>query len=369
MQLFAVAPVRAVVGLVLAVGGSAGSAGSWSVQATPNPAGAASSYLNAVACPSATVCTAVGNSITSSRTYATLAERWDGQRWAIQPTPNPPAAVTGTELSAVACPSVTDCIAVGHYWDGSAPRAFAEHWDGTAWAIQPIPAPPGATSTFLTGVACPSRAMCLAAGNSQSSAGDFLPLAERWNGTAWAAEPMPHPAGSRYSLPAAIACASANACTVVGAYFTSSFVMVTLAERWNGTAWAIQPVPIPPGATYAELNGVACPSAKTCTAVGDSFGPLAERWNGSTWAIEPTPGQGGLHSVVCPSPRICIAVGGPLAERWDGNSWAIQPVPSPAGSTYSQIDSVACASATLCTAAGGATFTAGFSGTLAERYS
>src|SRR5229473_3243533 len=78
MQLFAVAPVRAVVGLVLAVGGSAGSAGSWSVQATPNPAGAASSYLNAVACPSATVCTAVGNSITSSRTYATLAERWDG---------------------------------------------------------------------------------------------------------------------------------------------------------------------------------------------------------------------------------------------------------------------------------------------------
>src|SRR5260370_4303841 len=183
MQLFAVAPVRAVVGLVLAVGGSAGSAGSWSVQATPNTAGAAISFLNAVACPSATVCTSVGNSITSSRTYATLAERWDGQRWAIQPTPNPPAAVTGAELSAVACPSVTDCIAVGVYWDGSAQRAFAEHWDGTAWAIQPIPAPPGATSTFLTGVACPSPAISPAARNSHTNAGDFLPLAQPWNGT------------------------------------------------------------------------------------------------------------------------------------------------------------------------------------------
>jgi len=96
---------------------------------------------------------------------------------------------------------------------------------------------------------------------------------------------MPHPAGARYSLPAAIACASANACTVVGTYFTSSFVMVTLAERWNGTARAIQPVPSPADSTYSQFDSVACASATLCTAAGVAnfstgfLGTLAERYS------------------------------------------------------------------------------------------
>lgn len=74
---------------------------------------------------------------------------------------------------------------------------------------------------------------------------------------------------------------------------------LTLAERWNGACWFIQPTPNPVGAASAELLGVSCTSADACTAVGDdtySAGrqlTLAEWWNGAGWSIRPTPSPAG----------------------------------------------------------------------------
>ena len=60
----------------------------------------------------------------------TLAERWNGQRWAIQPTPNRTAA-PGSELSSVACPSLTMCIAVGSaQYAGGTSATLVERWNG-----------------------------------------------------------------------------------------------------------------------------------------------------------------------------------------------------------------------------------------------
>jgi hypothetical protein len=380
MLSFVIVPLRVIAGLVLAVGSSTASAGSWGIQVTPNPAAATASYLYGAACPSATVCTAVGTSALSGA-YLTLAERWDGQSWAIQPTPNPPTAVAVTELSAVACPSISACTAVGQYWDGSAYHTLAEHWDGLAWAIQPTPDPPGATVHFLTGVACPSGTLCQAVGYYQNDAGDYVPLTAQWNGIAWAIQHAPSPAGTTFSLLKGIDCASIKLCTAVGLYTTSSGVTLTLAERWDGTAWAIQPTPNPTGTHNAELDAVACPSAKTCTAAGfaGSHGTLAERWDGKSWVIQPTPGPVGstLYGVACPTTRTCTAVGGytisgteiTLAERWDGKTWAIQPTPNPTGSRSSELDTVACTSAKICTAAGASYNTTGVADTLAEHHS
>ena len=70
-----------------------------------------------------------------------------------------------------------------------------------------------------------------------------------------------------------------------------------MAERWDGSSWAIQPTPRLPGGAIGLLIGVACTSATGCTAVGYSSpnganlvnhpspATLAERWNGSTWSI------------------------------------------------------------------------------------
>jgi hypothetical protein len=81
-----------------------------------------------------------------------------------------------------------------------------------------------------------------------------------------------------------VSCASATACTAVGDY-NNGTTGVTLAERWNGSTWSIQPTPNPAGAPVSLLNGVSCASATACTAVGGYNNgtagvTLAERWNG-----------------------------------------------------------------------------------------
>ncbi len=83
-------------------------------QSTPNPTSYSGSALEGVSYTSANACTAVGHGINS-----TLAERWDGTAWTIQPTPPPPGAAGETVLSDVSCTTATTCTAVGFYTNAS----------------------------------------------------------------------------------------------------------------------------------------------------------------------------------------------------------------------------------------------------------
>jgi hypothetical protein len=66
-----------------------------------------------------------------------------------------------------------------------------------------------------------------------------------------------------------VSCTSATACTAVGHYQNGAGTRVTLAERWDGTSWTIQPTPsLSPNYFYTTLSGVSCTSATACTAVG-----------------------------------------------------------------------------------------------------
>jgi hypothetical protein len=363
----------------------------WAIQPTPNPRGATSSSLTAVSCTSATACTATGYHDTSNGP-ATRAERWNGTAWAIQPTPSPPGA-TGSELQEVSCTSASACTAAGYYDTGTgpdtgtAPATLAERWNGTAWAIQPTPSPPGATDSVLYGVSCTTASACTATGASFTSGGIGVTLTERWHGTAWAIQPTPSPRGASDSTLVGVSCTSASACTATGFYDTSTG-HATLAERWNGTAWAIQPTPSPRGASDSALVGVSCTSASACTATGyynTSTGTeltLAERWNGAAWAIQPTSNPGGangsaLEGVSCTSASACTATGSyntstgtelTLAERWNGTAWAIQHTPNPRGThVIGILVGVSCTSASACTATGSYYASTG-QGTLAERW-
>src|SRR5260370_22477330 len=86
----------------------------------------------------------------------------------------------------------------------------------TAWRVQPVPNPPG--STFLQGVSCPVRGDCTAVGFSVSH-GNPHPLAEHWDGSSWAIEPVPQPAGALQTILYGVSCASATSCTAVGTYY------------------------------------------------------------------------------------------------------------------------------------------------------
>jgi len=151
----------------------------------------------------------------------------------------------------------------------------------------------------------------------------------------------------------------------------------TLAETWNGTTWTIDRTPDGIGASFSQLDGVSCPSATACVAVGDYVSGLgnpqmlAEAWNGKKWAIEPTlsptglPGQESvLTGVSCASAMACTAVGWytvnpasnapdqTLAEVWNENRWAIGPTPNRPGVQGSVLSAVSCTSAVACTAVG-----------------
>jgi hypothetical protein len=145
---------------------------------------------------------------------------------------------------------------------------LAEHWDGTSWAIQPTPNPPGASGSLLNGVSC-SAASCTAAGWWYSpSASAELTLAERWDGTSWAIQATPNPTGAADTLLEAVSCPTATACTAVGITTSPTSNPAAVAEAWNGVTWVVQPTSSPAKAQATELSGVSCVTAATCTAVG-----------------------------------------------------------------------------------------------------
>jgi hypothetical protein len=217
--------------------------------------------------------------------------------WAIQPTPTPTGSSLSA-LSAVACTSATACTAVGRFENnsGTLEMTLALRWDGRRWSIQRTPKTAAAISSDLTGVSCTSATACIAVGTTQHSIGpgSFGPpraLAERWNGSKWSIQQVPSH-GAQATLLNGVSCVSARACFAVGGFITSAGNRVALAERWDGRRWSIQRTASSnPG--VGELSSVACTSPKQCFAVGTG----AERWNGRRWSMQRLPNRSGLSSV------------------------------------------------------------------------
>jgi hypothetical protein len=158
---------------------------------------------------------------------------------------------------------------------------FVEHWNGTNWQIQPSPNPlgqGGENGTFEGGVSCPTSRACTAVGqfSAMQAPHPGVTLAEHWNGTSWQVQTTPHPApvdgptGTQNSPFAGVSCAAAHDCVAVGNYDSGTNGFLTLAELWNGTAWAVLQSATPVGAYVSQLKGVSCPTTRMCMAVGET---------------------------------------------------------------------------------------------------
>jgi hypothetical protein len=359
---------------------------SWTVQSTPNPTDG-ESVLTSVSCPSANACTTVGTFSPQAGTLVTLAERWDGTNWAIQSTPNPNGA-TISDPTAVSCASAAACTAVGTFRNSTGGQAtLAEGWHGTSWTIESVPNPSGGNTSQLNGVSCTATSECVSAGSHTTSAGTQLTLAEGWDGSSWTINATPNPLGLRRASLNDVWCPAQSACTAVGSYYTSDTTVQTLAAAWNGTAWILTTPPNPTGENYDQLRGVSCTSTSACTAVGyftNTAGTqltLAERWNGTTWAVQSTPNPAGIYGanlsdLSCTAAGPCTGVGHwtyryidplrrvhfkyyMLAEGWNGTAWALETPPNPNGATNSQLYGVSCTSSVACTAVGYSAASAG----------
>jgi hypothetical protein len=373
----------------------------WSLQQAINPTVVASGDLQGVSCVSRAFCTAVGSYSNPAGAGGTLVERWSGNRWSIQHTPSPSGPTYG-QLVSVSClsRSQTMCTAVGSYSNTSSRGALVERWNGRRWSLQTAPELDGS----LSSVSCASPTVCVAVATNNHNLppidgpraaptrarsvdrsgppGRGLPVAERWDGRRWSIQQAPEPAGATDMGLTSVSCSSPRSCSAIGWYFMSGHEL-PLVERWNGHRWSVQRAAIPTGASFSQLNGVACASPNACTAVGNysSAGGdspmLVERWNGGRWSIQRPPNPAGanlnrLTGVSCASPSACTAVGsgrtGTLVERWNGARWSIQRVPSPSGVTSISVTAVSCPSPSACTALGSYTNAAGEQMTLVERW-
>jgi hypothetical protein len=363
---------------------------------TVTPAGATEAALNGVSCTGARACEAVGGYTTANPAFyptKLVAEVWNGTKWKLQATGPLPPDSRGGALAGLSCTASSACTAVGGYIaaGSQAPNAtLAERWNGARWAREPTPDPPEAHLATLGSVSCPSSTSCIAA--LAQTARVSPPVIERWNGSSWSVQQLARPTGEEAAV-IGVSCAEVGACVAVGGsglVGSSGLIelLATVAERWNGSNWTIEKTADATGATKASLSAVSCAGAAWCAAVG-SFksapaGPAglwADGWDGSKWAVQNVPSpshskSSALASISCSSSTACVAVGHwtsgagakhPLAERWNGRDWTIETAPSPSGATGASLAGVSCPGEHACTAVGEYTTSAG-ENTLAERW-
>jgi hypothetical protein len=209
-----------------------------------------------------------------------------GNSWTATRAPLPASAtVPGAELSAVACPQTTSCVAVGSY-SGDA-LGLLVSGGAASWTATRAPVPAGAAANpkaSFRAIACYAGS-CAAVGSYTDTAGSSqgMLVTRRGSEVTAAAAPLPAGAAARQGRPGAqlgsVACPSASACVAVGEYTDTAGDAQTLLLVGLGTSWQAARAPVPanarPVGTQAqgalappELNSAACASVSACVAVG-----------------------------------------------------------------------------------------------------
>ena len=141
----------------------------------------------------------------------------------------PPAGLPGERPEAS-----TTCTAVGDtYSYPGGLSALAESWRDGIWKVQRTPFLPGAF-TSLYGVSCRSPRACAAVGGYTTGSGLAAPVAEAWDGTAWALQATPRPRSGTDSVLAGVSRGPAAGFTAVGSHLTGAQVSATLAGTGPG---------------------------------------------------------------------------------------------------------------------------------------
>jgi len=273
--------------------------GAWKAVPTPAPAGLNYSYLNDVVAISASDVWAVGMGFASGkRASHALAEHYDGTAWSIVPVPQP---YLRGDLSGLAARSSTDVWAVG----STATRTFsgvttlyplAEHYDGSAWSVQATPALVQASLTSVTEIS-PTDVWAV---GSRAGVDTAHPqgLVLHYDGTAWAEITVPAPAvpaGGSWQL--SDVTSSGGQIWAVGTTSSAdSATQHSFVLHGDGTSWSATALPLLGAAyTYQSLYGIAAASPTDVWVTGSaSTGnqtsvTLAEHYDGTGWSVTPTP--------------------------------------------------------------------------------
>jgi hypothetical protein len=298
----------------------------WLVQAVPKLPDELDGQFEGISCVSG-ACTAVGVEDTPMGLQPAIIERWDGESWTIQDTPD--LGFAGSHLSGVSCPSLSACVAVG--FTGTI-RAVAETWNGGGWSLTDALQPE--VHSDLGSVSCRLPSDCLAVGyDSLDDEGDgTAALVEHWDGSSWTTVAVPHPQHATFSSLAGISC-TRTGCMAVGSFARGQCGChpMPFSDQEAHGHWTVKLL----AGRNTSLEGVSCVSPRSCISVGSgpSAEAISEQWNGRQWLPLATPSLNitDLQSVSCTTIATCTAVGDHgtggsrgVAELWNGDRWSLQ---------------------------------------------
>ncbi len=379
-----------IAGVVGALGVSSASALRWSAPQLLGPRSTAVHKLVAVSCPSASLCVAIdaaGEVVTSTEPTA------HGTHWRVStPLPGLPVGPDPNGLNAISCPSTTLCVAVGgaHVAVSTDPAGGA-----SAWQVEEV----GGEAAFQDGgsldsVSCPSITLCVAGdrdGNVVTSTtpaaavpgwtvtnieqvgygetlevscadpshcvavdGEGLVLSSTnptGGSSAWSTVNLGYPLYG-------ISCPSASLCVAVGSA-SETYVQPVIATTSNpaagAAAWSRVRLP-----SNVDPGNISCASASLCVAEDYDDGYLLASSSptgaASTWTRTrvPAAGSNGIYDgdVSCGSSSSCVSIvnGDAYGSTNPGaeNSWALATVDS--YTVASPLIDLSCATGPLCVA-------------------
>lgn len=343
------------------------------------------SYLNAISCPAAGTCTAVGAYLDSANQNGMMAASESNNQWSQEIQIEPPAdseaesaSIPGfPDLTAVSCVTAGDCTAVGSYRNDSTqgesgggqilPIEVTET-DGVWGQAHAVGIPGSANPTqeaYFSSVSCLSTGNCVAVGFY----GNFFPMAAiETNGT-WA------PASSISGISGIVGAISVSCVDDVCTVLAGDNAVTETSGAWS----SVTPI-VPPSDNSSNYLGgfysISCWDAQDCAAIGPYGGSTGsgegEEYqvtfeNSGTWsnAIR-APGFNVLSSygpsVSClpQGDGTCQFVAGYQSVEEANGTWATElsfPIPADdlcGGSCGNEgYTSVSCFSVSACTTAGG----------------
>lgn len=351
----------------------------------PQGDGGTSAGVDAISCPSAGNCAAVG-SITAPENLTFVVNETRGRWGRVQRVRGlarlPVGGARHGDLLTVSCSSPGDCSAGGTYTDRAGARqAFVVSARNGRWGdAEEVPGS-AALNTGGEGLARADSVSCWSAG-SCSAVGDYTDgndnqqvfVVSEKRGVWGKAIEIPGTArlnnadGGPGAQPSDVSCGAPGDCATGGFYNSTSGTEAFVVSEKHGV-WG-KAIEVPGSAAantgaFAEVNAVSCPSAGDCTAVGSYTDRIALRAfavverNGRWGRLRTIPGAGGrdnegLFSVSCSRPGDCTAAGDFLVTEKNGVWGKGQSIPGSAALNASAISvaALSCASAGNCGAGG-----------------
>lgn len=292
--------------------------------------------LTAISCPGGDTCYALSNS--SASVGAVLGTADGGATW----TRLRPAG--SSSLTYISCPTRLVCYVTGTY----AGRVIMTRDGGHTWVDTPISFRPVA-------LACPTRTVCYAPIDvSQIHSPPPSVAVSTDGGKIWALRPV----GLRGQL-WQIACVAENACYVIAFTGNDLGTPKLLRTANGGNSWRQEAFP---EGTYFRGGSLACPTASTCYIAGDNGTPpgilLATNNAGKSWVRRAGPASRPT-ALACEDRLHCAAVGAGGAIDRTVNGWvtwthetknAARRLANP--QEQYALNAVACTTVVVCYAAG-----------------